>query len=313
MKKEKSLLIVYKFSLIFILIILEFIIIIKMKNLVNLNKSNEVKKEKNCFLSPENSDKKIIHLIITRFMSGFYKRNGFNKIIYTKDYLNNAIRVMKKFLIPSLKYQKCRDFIWLLRLGNKANITYLRSLLNFSMPFKFLIIYQKNMKNFIRNITKNIDVLITTRIDYDDRIYFDAVNDVRKTVNVSKPIFLYGYDRGYTYFEEFDIYTGYYCNFNNKGAMSVFESLIIVLNKVNDVYTIFDLGPHPYIKRYVLKNLKKFGLQKLDYEPAIFEKKVPKFVWVRQRYSGSFVDKRKPKKKVNFDINKFYGIKKYKD
>ena len=40
-------------------------------------------------------------------------------------------------------------------------------------------------------MSKIIFILITSRIDYDDRIYYDAVNDVRKAVNIHKPILFY--------------------------------------------------------------------------------------------------------------------------
>ena len=60
----------------------------------------------------------------------------------------------------------------------------------------------------------------------------------------------------------------------------------------------------------IILKYKKFVLQKLDYEPAIFENGEPKFVWVRQHFSGTYYNRKKPKKKaVYFDLNKFYGIK----
>ena len=235
---------------------------------------------------------------------------GFEKKLYNKKYIFNGIRVMKKYLFPSLKYQSCKDFIWILNVGNKANITYLKSLLNFTKPFKSIIIYNKELKSFIKNITKNIDVLITTRIDYDDRIYYNAVNDVRKYINFSRPIILYGYNRRYIYYEEFDIYFIYHNKYHNAGTGSIFASLIIILNKINDSYNIYDLGDHTRIRKNLLKKYKNFGLKKLDYEPAIFENGAPKCVWVRQRYSGIY-RKGKPKVKVvNFDLGQFYGIKK---
>ena len=57
------------------------------------------------------------------------------------------------------------------------------------------------MKNYIKNITKGLDVLITTRIDYADIIYYDATNDVRKLINMNKPMTLHGYNRGVIYLE----------------------------------------------------------------------------------------------------------------
>ena len=168
----KYLYIAYKFILIVILYLL------------NISKSIYKSSDRNCFLSPDNSNKKIIHLIITRFMLESFKLNGFNKKIYTKEYLENGIRVMKKYLFPSLEYQRCKDFIWVLNVGDKANITLIKSLLNFKRGFKSIIIYNKEKEQFIMNITKNADVLIIIRIDYDDRIYYNEVNDVRKQVNI---------------------------------------------------------------------------------------------------------------------------------
>lgn len=310
---KKSVIIICKLFIIILIALYNIITINEKKKLnsINLNKPIKEKDNKKCFLSPENSNLKIIHIIITRFMIEFYKRIVFAKTIYTKEYIENGIRVMKKYLIPSLEHQICRDFIWMLTIGEKANITFLKSLLNFTRPFNFVILYKKDMRKFIRNITKNVDVLITSRIDYDDRIYYDAVNDVRKNVNISKPIFLYGYDRGFVYYEDLDIYTKFFNKFKNEGAMSTFESLIIVMNKVNDSYIIYDMGNHHSIRKNLLKDYKKFGLQKLEYEPSIFEIDVPKFVWVRQRFSGSLENMTKPKEKaVHFDLDKFYGIKK---
>ena len=238
------------------------------------------------------------------------KSDKINKKIYSKEYIDNGIRVLKKYLIPSLQYQSCKDFIWMLKVGNKANITYLKSLLKFKIPFIAVVIYKKDYKSFIKNMAKNADILITTRIDYDDRIYWNAVNDVRKAINISKPILLYGYNRGFYYYEEYDIYTEFFRTYENEGTMSIFQSLIIIINKVNDTYTIHDLRGHRNARKNLLKNYKKFGLEKLDYEPAIMEIDEPKFVWVRQKFSGTINYYKKPKTKaVYFNLKQFYGIK----
>jgi len=170
--------------------------------------------------------------LITRFAYSF---GGINNL--TKDYTLNGIRVMKKYLLTSLESQSCKDFIWILILGNDANKAFLKSLFNFNSSFKWYIIYKKHFKKYIKNITKDFDILITTRIDYDDRIYYDAVNDVRKQININKPIFFHGYNRGVYFFEG----DNKYYDFEHKtkeGAFSVFESLIISLKKINGIYTI---------------------------------------------------------------------------
>ena len=219
-------------------------------------------------------------------MIEFVKINGFPKKIYTEEYILNGIRVMKRYLFPSLENQSCKQFIWILMLGNKANISYVKSLLDFNKSFDSKIIYKNSIKNYIRNITKDCDILITTRIDYDDRIYYDAVNDIRKAININKPILLYGYNRGFLYTELKDEYYDLFTDFKNNGAMSVFISLIIVLKKVKDIHIIYELGNHFLVRKNLIKSYKLFGIKEMNYEPAIFDSGEGKFVYVRQNYSG---------------------------
>ena len=228
----------------------------KYENKKETSTKNNIKfdSNKNCFLSPEYSNIKIKHFIFTRFMIEFYNYNGFPKKIYQQDYINNGIMVMKKYLFPSLENQSCKDFVWVLLIGNKANITYIKSILDFNNSFKYNIVYQKDLNNYVKKKSKDIDILISTRIDYDDEIYYNAVNDIRKIIDIDKPAFLHGYNRGVYFFESNEKYYEYYYNYDNKGVMSVFFSLIINLHKVNDSYTILDLGDHRYIKDKLLKN-----------------------------------------------------------
>ena len=45
----------------------------------------------------------------------------------------------------------------------------------------------------MRNITKGFDILIIL-IVYDNKTYYDVVNDVRKAININKHMILYGYN-----------------------------------------------------------------------------------------------------------------------
>ena len=239
-----------------------------------------------------------------------FKLNEFHKRIYKKDYILNGIRVMKKYLFPSLENQSCKNFIWILLIGNRVNKNYVKSFLNSINSFEFDVVYQKDIKNYVRNYSKGFDVLITTRIDYDDGIYYDAVNDVRKSINMYKPMILHGYNRGVFYFELDDKYYDYYYDFKKEGVMSIFISLIILLKKVNDTYTIYDIGGHTHIRKKILQNYKLYGIKKLNYEPTIFDSGGPKFIWVRQKYSAIFnrtESIQKKLKKIQFNISKFYG------
>jgi hypothetical protein len=275
---------------------------------------NEIQLEKNkishktCYLNFDISNIRIIHIIITRFLIFISKE--FSENLYKEDYILNGIRVMKKYLFPSLENQSCKNFTWILILGNQANITHIKSLLNLNNSFESKVLYQKDLRKYLKNITKGFDILITTRIDYDDRIYYDAVNDVRKAININRPMIIYGYNRGLYYFELNDKYYDFYNNFKNEGAMSIFISLIIVLNKVNDTYSIYDLGNHVKIRKTLLETYKSYGIKELNYEPCIFDNGAPKFVYVRQNYSWYINYTRKILKNnkiKDFSINKFYG------
>lgn len=285
--------------------------IISKNNAFNMDKSDKINiSSQKCYQPSDNSNIKIIHLIITRFILEYWSPHNFPKRIYNKDYILNGIRVMKKYLFPSLENQSCKEFIWILLLGDKANKTFIESLFNFNISFEYRVVYNKTIKSYVRNITKGFDVLISTRIDYDDRIYYDAINDVRKAINFYKPMILYGYNRGVHYYESDGKYYDFYSNYNNEGVMSIFISLIININQVNDTYIVYDIGRHPVIKKSLLEKYKSFGIKELNYEPAIFDSGDPKFVWVRQNYSGLYIYSNRIKKRLkayNFNLTKFYG------
>ena len=272
-------------------------------------KGTPIKDNDKCYLSPENSKIKFIHLIITRFLVELKDRKSFKKIMFTEDYIKNSIRVMKKYLFPSLENQSCKDFIWILMIGNEANMTYIKSLLNFNKKFKTEYIYEKDIKNHVMKLSQGNDILITTRIDYDDCVYYDAVNDVRKQIDINKPIFLHGFNKGVIYFEELNKYSEFCYNFRNQGFMSVFISLIINLKKVNDIIIVYDFGLHLTIKKNLLKSYKSYGIKKINYDPGFGDMSERKFIWVRQNYSGSFYNhKENPEKEIfDFNLTKFYG------
>lgn len=330
---EKNYIIIKKkhlYSLLILSIII--IIIIFVNKLENDNKQREIKKYgisdinsinkkvlenksiyyNKCYIPFQNSNISFIHLIITRFLVGF----NFTTIYQQKfreKYIINGIRVMKNYLFPSLEKQRCKNFIWVLMLGNGANITFIDYLINFNYSFQYNIIYEKNIKNYIRNISKGFNFLITTRIDNDDSIYYDAVNDVRKAININNPVTLHGYNSGAYYFEFNGKFYEYYIrnNVNNEGVMSIFISLIIDLKKVNDSYNIYDLGEHYLVRKNLLENYKSFGIRELKYEPAIFDYGSPKFIYVRQKFSMVYRLSRtllKNLKEIYVDLNKFYGI-----
>ncbi len=121
---------------------------------------------------------------------------------------------------------------------------------------------------------------------------------------------MYGYNRGVHYYESDDKYYEFNITYKNEGVASIFFSLIIVLNKVNDTYIVYDLGTHITIRKTLLQKYKSFGINDLNYEPSLFDSGDIKFVWVRQNFSGRYKFSKNIKrtlKAYNFNLSKFYG------
>jgi len=305
LKKEKKLIIKF----VFILFAFNIFII----NQIFIEYRKKINSLDICYTPPEYSNLKIIHLIITRFMFEYNFLKNIRKIMYKKDYILNGIRVLKKYLIPSLENQSCKKFIWILLLGDKANKMFIKQLLGINNLFQTELVYERELKSYIKIKSMGYDVLITTRIDYDDRIYYDAVNDARKVIDLNKPMMLYGYNKGAHYYENDNKYYEFYMTYKNRGCMSVFVSLITILNKTNDTYNIYDLGSHTGVRKKIQDNYQQYGMKSLNYDPAIFDSGTAKFVWVRHNNSFTLKYSENIKshlKEYKFDLNKFYG--KYK-
>ena len=89
---------------------------------------------------------------------------------------------------------------------------------------------------------------------------------------------LYGYNSGVHYYEFDNKYYEFYISYNYEGVMNIFISVITVINKVNDTYIIYDLGSHIQVKSRLLNSYKSFGIKELDYDAAIFDSDIEKFV-----------------------------------
>ena len=94
-------------------------------------------------------------------------------------------------------------------------------------------------------------------------------------------------------------------------VLFIIKKIINIIIFINDTYTIYSLGNHVHIRKIALEKYKSFGIKELNQEPAIFERKTPKYVFVRQNYSGTYYQTKAFQKRLrianNFNLNKFYG------
>ena len=227
MNKINAFILILKMTFIAILLIIIKINIKNKKIITSTKYYTKFNYEKKCYLNLDNSNITITHFILTRFIIELPGVLTNQSIIYDDDYILNGIRVMKKYLFPSLENQNCKNFNWVLLLGNKANISYIESLIKLNHSFDSKVLYLENLKSYLKEKTKDFNILITTRIDYDDAIYYDTVNDVRKLITLKKPLIIHGYNRGVSYYEINGKFYDFYYNRKKQGVMSIFCSLIL--------------------------------------------------------------------------------------
>lgn len=58
-----------------------------------------------------------------------------------------------------------------------------------------------------------------------------------------------------------------------------------------------------------MEKYKSYGINKINYDPSIFDSGDPKYIWVRQKYSGyndSEINQ-KELKLANFNFSTFFG------
>ena len=96
-------------------------------------------------------------------------------------------------------------------------------------------------------------------------------NDIRKQINSNKPLMLYGYNRGFQYYEINNKHYELSKDYKKASVMNLFISLIVDLKKVNDTIYITDLGLHILIRNKLLKIAKSFGVKNITYESAVFD------------------------------------------
>jgi len=168
--------------------------------------------------------------------------------LFDYSLLSKAINVFKKFTLKSLENQTNKNFEIILKIHNEIseNSKAILELKSIKSSIKINILRKNETDNFIDNNAKEIDFLITTRIDHDDLIYYNAVNDVQKKCNYNIPLYYNGYIKGITminndYKNCFKFYPTYG---NYRGTHSAFQSLVVNKKKVSKNLNIYSLGPH---------------------------------------------------------------------
>lgn len=194
------------------------------------------------------SDKTIKHFVFSRFFT--LQRADYPHNVLDVDFLLKQLPLAKNML-RSLENQTNKNFEMIFLVNPKffeePKYEFIFSTLQgyTTLPLRFVkfnrdTIFYRNKEGawdfYIDNQnTEYIDILkaarddydfvITTKIDFDDFIFKDAVADTQNKINQCDTLFAYGYNRGYEYIYG-ELYPFCY-TWNGEGHHSIFQSLIL--------------------------------------------------------------------------------------
>jgi len=283
-------------------------------NIITENKNSTIK-----LLSHEetmdeiNYTNEIKHFIIIRFYSDILMKK---EKIFNYSFLHNAINIFKKFTLKSLENQSNKNFEIIIKINNKLpeNNKAISELKQIESSININVIRSNLTDKYIINNTKEAKFVITTRINHDDLIYNDAVEDIQNKCNISIPLYFKGYIDGITMIND-DIKNDYkiYCYYNYKGTYSAFQSLILNKNLYKGYLSIYSLGQHHNQINKFIEYYKGFKYNKSFFNINKLENA---FIYVKHDFKFPYIGN--PKKKTNFfkvekDKDFFFKVEKDKD
>jgi len=127
------------------------------------------------------------HFLVTRFnlKKADWKTAKDGSIVLNEDWLNHRFDLFEKYCLPSVRNQINHDFIWCVYFDSMTPSHYKQRIQNISKNNKcFREFYIESMnellpafQNYIsENIEKEENCIITTRLDNDDIIHKNFIN-----------------------------------------------------------------------------------------------------------------------------------------
>jgi uncharacterized protein (UPF0297 family) len=133
------------------------------------------------------------HYLITRFnlRADNWDVTKNNEQLLTDEWMDNRMWLFENFCFPSVVGQTNQNFEWLLFFDTNTKEIYKKRILELvanQNNFKVFFVdampsFKPELLKYIAQETKDIPYLITTRIDNDDSIHVDFINEVQKQFN----------------------------------------------------------------------------------------------------------------------------------
>ena len=218
------------------------------------------------------SDKSIKHFILSRFFP--WQRGNFPYDVLDVDFLSKQLPLAKNML-SSLENQTNKNFELVFRVNNKfcdnPKYEFVFSTLKNSttLPLTFIsggsglfkVESNSEFLTLLKDSLNKYDFVITTRMDFDDFVYKDAVADTQSKVAECENILAYGYNKGYAFIYN-ELYSRNCVWWKKTGHDSVFQSLILKSSCVKELpYVVVEKFDHPLIKPQIKTFVEENGLR----------------------------------------------------
>lgn len=231
-----------------------------------INKKTE---EKEIYINKLIKYMKIKHYILIRFfcLDNTHNPHWLNKEqLFNQKFLDENIKIFEKYLLKSLENQTNNNFEIIIMIHNEIDENHpsILKLKQIKSTIKINIIRFNEINDFLQNhLDDNYDYMITSKIDHDDLIYNEAVEEIQNKCNKNVPFYWMGYDKLITMINDnyLDTYK-FYPDYKGVGAMSTFQSIILNTKIIKNIkyYHAFGLGhvnnKQSFINWFINNNLE---------------------------------------------------------
>ena len=132
------------------------------------------------------------HFLITRFnlknAKSHWQKTKTGDRVLSEKWLQNRFKIFNSYCLPSILNQSEKNFNWLLYFDIDTSDFYKNQIQELANEYPFIKpIYSEEYQSFLKNISKdvlsNIDKvsthIITTRLDNDDALHFQAIETIQ--------------------------------------------------------------------------------------------------------------------------------------
>lgn len=233
-----------------------------------------------------------IHLIITRFMCDNFIKEDSSENIFSPEWKEMSFNMASRHIIPTLENQTNKNFKLIFLVANNLSNYDLERIKHLSNEIEIMPVHLFMFDSFIKN--HNSDYLITSRLDYDDHVYKNCVEDIQNIVKSKSNSMLWGLGEGVSIIDgEKDAYLMYnYPWLYNEGLPAPMATLILKREEVKTYFDIYKLGYHTEVSRnFDITQSYYFNNTIFDINDIHNRKKKDEidYIWIRHKYSASAI------------------------